>query len=626
MRGSAFPVLSNDGSTVVFTSNADLTGGNADGNVEIFAANFDGTNLRQLTDTSSGVNGPFVDSSGLVNVLGLAVSADGSIVSFVSNAPIGSEDGTSQEVFTIHSDGTNLQQITDGTVANAVAPTLSIIGVSMSGDASLITFASTGNYNGNNSLGLSQIYTINSDGTNLQQLTGFGQVQCPEGHGSLCISVFATPTMSNDGGRIGYLRTLINIDNQAVPEFLNSEPFIINSDGTGLRQLYSTPAVTQNCSPASLSQDGSRATFICYDSSTDESRLYINNAQGDGLQDVVGAFSGSGTGSAPSINNAGTTIAFEASSDLSGQNSDGNLEIFLASLSTSAVGATALENPTPGSIQSGVSAISGWTCNSGRVDIVIDDTFILQAVHGTDRADTETTCGDRANGFGLLMNWNLIPPGPHTLSARLDGMEFARVTFTVTALGGAEFTTDLSGEFTLDGFPHAGDQTVVHWEPGLQAFQLGPAGPGGDSVSGSGTKIHENPGDGTAHSGVGVISGWVCDAEKIEIIINDSIMLEAAYGISRADTEDACGDQNNGYALLINWNLLGNGEHTITILADGEEFTTVTFTVTTLGEEFVTGLSGDFVIEDFPESGTNTLLTWFESLQNFVITGTTPGS
>ena len=263
-RGSAFPVLSNDGSIVVFTSNDDLVGSNADGNVEIFAANFDGTNLRQLTNTSSGVNGPFVDTSGLVNVLGLAISPHGSVVSFVSNAPIGSEDGSSQEVLTIHSDGINLQQITDGTVANDVAPTLSMIGVSMSGDASLITFASTGNYTGNNGLGLSQIYTINADGTNLQQLTSFGQVKCPEGHGNLCINVFATPTMSNDGGRIGYLQTLINVDNQAAPEFLNSEPFIMNADGTGLRQLYSAPVVTQNCSPADLSQDGSRASFICY--------------------------------------------------------------------------------------------------------------------------------------------------------------------------------------------------------------------------------------------------------------------------------------------------------------------------------------------------------------------------
>jgi len=44
--GSAFPVLSDDGSTIVFPSNADLLGTNADGNVELFSVNFDGTNLR----------------------------------------------------------------------------------------------------------------------------------------------------------------------------------------------------------------------------------------------------------------------------------------------------------------------------------------------------------------------------------------------------------------------------------------------------------------------------------------------------------------------------------------------------------------------------------------------------
>ncbi len=77
---------------------------------------------------------------------------------------------------------------------------------------------------------------------------------------------------------------------------------------------------------------------------------------------------------------------------------------------------------------------------------------------------------------------------------------------------------------------------------------------------------------------------------------------------------------------MLNWNLLTDGEHTIRVLADGEEFASTTFTVTTLGVEFAEGLSGEFVIADFPEPGVNTTIIWIQSLQNFAIIGTDAGS
>ena len=95
----------------------------------------------------------------------------------------------------------------------------------------------------------------------------------------------------------------------------------------------------------------------------------------------------------------------------------------------------------------------------------------------------------------------------------------------------------------------------------------------------------------------------------------------AGYGTSRADTLTACGDADNGFSLLFNWNLLGPGLHTVRALADGEEFATVTVTVSTLGEEFMTGLDSTFALADFPSAGRATIVAWEESLQNFVITG-----
>lgn len=100
-----------------------------------------------------------------------------------------------------------------------------------------------------------------------------------------------------------------------------------------------------------------------------------------------------------------------------------------------------------------------------------------------------------------------------------------------------------------------------------------------------------NPSPHSFQSGIGVISGWVCDANRIEIEFNNdaSTRQPAAYGTERLDTAGECGDTNNGFGLLVNWNRLGDGTHTVRALADGVEFGRATFTVTTLGEEFVRG-------------------------------------
>ena len=56
-------------------------------------------------------------------------------------------------------------------------------------------------------------------------------------------------------------------------------------------------------------------------------------------------------------------------------------------------------------------------------------------------------------------------------------------------------------------------------------------------------------------------------------------------------------------------------------LADGVEFARATFTVTTLGDEFVRGASGQTVVADFPSPGGQVRLEWQEASQNFMITG-----
>ena len=60
----------------------------------------------------------------------------------------------------------------------------------------------------------------------------------------------------------------------------------------------------------------------------------------------------------------------------------------------------------------------------------------------------------------------------------------------------------------------------------------------------------ENPAQDSYMSGIYLFSGWACDAELIEIVIDGGSGLKAAYGTGRGDTESVCGDSDNGFGLL----------------------------------------------------------------------------
>ena len=293
-------------------------------------------------------------------------------------------------------------------------------------------------------------------------------------------------------------------------------------------------------------------------------------------------------------------------------------------------GAGALENPSPKSFQSGVGLFSGWVCDAGRVEIEINGTTRLNAAYGTIRSDTAGVCGDSNNGFALLFNWNLLGNGTHTVRALADGREFGRAMFTVTTLG-TEFLTGVSGGYWLPDFPQAGQRVGIAWQQASQNFVIAEFQNDARSNVGSPASVTqaatgglrgalENPSPDSFQSGIGLFSGWVCDAQQVEIDINGT-RLQAGYGTIREDTAGVCGDTNNGFGLLFNWNLLGDGVHTVRALADGREFGRATFRVTTLGTEFLTGVSADYRLPDFPRQGRNVLVQWQQASQNFVITG-----
>ena len=174
--------------------------------------------------------------------------------------------------------------------------------------------------------------------------------------------------------------------------------------------------------------------------------------------------------------------------------------------------------PEQSSFQSGIGIISGWVCEAEVVEIEIDGETTLEAAYGTERADTETNCGDTDNGFGLLFNWNLLGDGEHTVVASVDGIELGRAIVTVTTLG-EEFVRGAAGTCEVEDFPRPGERVRLMWQQSSQNFVLADgAVPAGENQPGrAGVGYLENPGPHSFQSGIGVLSGWVCEADTVEV-------------------------------------------------------------------------------------------------------------
>lgn len=134
----------------------------------------------------------------------------------------------------------------------------------------------------------------------------------------------------------------------------------------------------------------------------------------------------------------------------------------------------------------------------------------------------------------------------------------------------------------------------------------------------------ENPADFSNESGIGVVSGFHCNAQVIEVKFDEYDPIVAASGTGRQDTESYCnGNVDTGYALLWNWNILGPGQHTVRMLADGIEFDSATITVHTFGAEFVQGITAQTDITLLSQEK-EVYIRWQEPKQNFGIIGIEP--
>lgn len=133
----------------------------------------------------------------------------------------------------------------------------------------------------------------------------------------------------------------------------------------------------------------------------------------------------------------------------------------------------------------------------------------------------------------------------------------------------------------------------------------------------SGRFFHETPADGSTQSGLSMIRGWACDAELIEIQFNEDDRISLSYGSRRTDTEEVCGDTDNGYGMVMAWGLLGLGQHVARVYVNGRLSEEIPFTVEGYDDPFLTGREGSFELPNFPDPGINTLIRWDQPGQDF---------
>jgi Tol biopolymer transport system component len=293
------PSMSGDASRIAFVSNRDLTqtGRNADNNFEIFLWAPD-TGFRQITDTRGGLNTQ------------PSINRTGTRIAFVSNRNLTMENPDSSFQIFLWIDGTGFRQLTNSRGGITFQP-------SISRDGTRVAFISDRNLTGQNP-GLDRQVFLWVEGMGLRQIT------TSTGGGGLS---HYQPAISGDGRRIAFSS---NRNPTGQNPDGNHEIFLW-TEGSGIAQITDSTggAVPANMEPA-INFDGTRIAFVSNRNLTgvsDGSYKLFYWVQGMGIRrltDPNGGFSRQ-----PSITSDGRQIAFRSNRNLAGGNPNLNPQIFL---------------------------------------------------------------------------------------------------------------------------------------------------------------------------------------------------------------------------------------------------------------------------------------------------------
>ncbi len=342
---SGAPSLSGNGQKIAFQSAADLVGSNTANRTEIFAVDWDGTNLVQVTSSQAlfgftgepGAQAPSITDDGLTvffhsNHNTLFVNFDGNFEIFRRNV-----DGTGFGAITatllnvgsllpsVSGDGSRVSYLTVDNTANlmveagggggerqlVVYETILSTAPDTSADGSRVVFLKTTGL-----LAPSQLWRVQTDGSDETQLT------------TLTSGGAGSPSIAGDNDTIVFSA---DSDPAGGNADLSEEIFRIRADGTGLQQLTTGPAGTASTNPA-ISGDAGRVVF---DSDADplggnldgSREIFGMLADGSGLIQLTSGPAAT-LSQRPRVDGSGGWVVFESDADLDGGNPDGSFEIY----------------------------------------------------------------------------------------------------------------------------------------------------------------------------------------------------------------------------------------------------------------------------------------------------------
>lgn len=286
--------------------------------------------------------------------------------------------------------------------------------------------------------------------------------------------------------------------------------------------------------------------------------------------------------------------------------------------------------PANGSTVSGVGVISGYHCSGQAIEVQIDGVSVGRAGAGTTLLGTAAVCGRTNTGYSLLYNFGNLTEGKHTVSVFADGVLFGESVFNSVRSGGIPWLAGMEKSVTIDDFPTAGQSVTAAWSQSYQNFLVTAVSPGYTGHPPMPSRLEPTvsmgvlgtPVDGAVVSGVGVISGYHCNARSIEVRIDGVAVGLAGSGTTLLGTAGVCGRTDTGFSLLFNFNNLTEGIHTVDAYADGALFdSNVIDVVRSGGTQWLSGVARAYSVEDFPQAGRKAILEWSQSYQNFMVTG-----
>jgi Tol biopolymer transport system component len=303
------PSINADGTRVAFESTADLTGGNPELNREIF-----------LYDSTAGTFTQLTENAGIGQAYLPSINADGTRIAFESNAnPTGENPNGNYEIYLIDTTDNTITQVTNSPT------TIGSFNAAINADGTYVAFDSDEDLIGGNPDFNREIFLFNIASNTTAQLTN------STGSGDN-VGSFA-PTINANGTRIAFHS---NRDLTGGNADSNTEIFLFDTTAGTLTQITNStegaPLLENRF--ASINADGTIIVFVSGRNLSGNNpdttlEIFSFNTTTNAFTQVTNTIAGESV--TPSINADGTRIAFVSRADQTGGNSDGFDELFLAS-------------------------------------------------------------------------------------------------------------------------------------------------------------------------------------------------------------------------------------------------------------------------------------------------------